>query len=151
MEGLRENLMKVWVYFKRGHSAWFAFLIALFNFATIQYKLLIKNISFFAVFFPRFAIFLVVFLLTYPPVAILLGRYDYKKKLALKTEIELSPYFEDLLPKERIEWEVLLELIKILKDIAEKEGVCTKSLEKVAKKLEDYLNRSSLGKELAMC
>lgn len=93
------KLIRLWVYFKRAHNVYFVYALSFFNFITITYSLLL--VPFFH--FPKdplwFAVYGVVFSLTYVSVCVVLGRWDFKKG-TVPTEVELStrvnPWVRDL-------------------------------------------------------
>ena len=74
-----ERLLRYSVYFRRGHSAYLAFLTSFLNFIVIQYRLLIENIELIHKLLPRLWMFMIVFLATYLPLATIIGWLDYKK------------------------------------------------------------------------
>lgn len=64
-------------YFLRGHNSWFYFAFWLVNFTVIIYKLLLEDVV-----LPewlRFSYFFVLFILIYIPLAIFVGRFDFKR------------------------------------------------------------------------
>ncbi|HDJ97475.1 MAG TPA: hypothetical protein ENG54_03320 [Thermofilum sp.] len=76
---MKDRLLRYWVYFRRGHATYLAFLISFANFIAIQYRLVIENVPALASLFPRLAYFLVAFAAIYLPICIVIGWWDYKK------------------------------------------------------------------------
>lgn len=89
-----------WLSFlKRGHSAWFAFILSFMNFVVLQYKLMIESVPFLLSFFPSLIIFTVTFAIIYIPLATLIGRIDYKKGLfpvESSVAVRATPFYQDL-------------------------------------------------------
>ena len=114
---MRDKLLRWIVYFKRGHSAWFVFIISLLNFTVIQYKLLIENVGFLKSLLPSMSLFLITFLASYIPLATLVGWID-AKRATLAKEYEIHPYYLKLAPKERILWRSLIKLAESIETVA---------------------------------
>lgn len=72
-------IIRLWVYFRRGHSTYFAFLFAMANFIVIQYRLLIQYIPSLKNIFNGLLEFFVAVIIAYVPLAILIGWLDYKR------------------------------------------------------------------------
>ncbi len=66
------------VYFLRGHNSWFYFIFYFVNFTLIFYNLLIEKLYFIPSWF-SFWKFALLFFFLYPPIAITVGRFDYRK------------------------------------------------------------------------
>ncbi len=84
----------LWIYFKSGHTVYFAFILSMLNFVVLQYNLLIERIPFLKQYIPRMSTFFILFSLIYFPVAILLGRFEFKKGTTMRRTF-LSPYAQD--------------------------------------------------------
>lgn len=84
----------LWIYFKYGHSGYFAFILSMFNFVVLQYNLLVERIPFLKQYMPRMSTFIILFSLIYFPVAILIGRFEFKKGTAMRIAF-LSPFTQD--------------------------------------------------------
>ncbi|MHA1303214.1 MAG: hypothetical protein ACTSQE_05655 [Candidatus Heimdallarchaeaceae archaeon] len=71
-------LGRIRVYFLRGHNSWFYLMFYFVNFTLIFYNLLLEKLYFMPdwMSFWKFGLF---FILVYPPVAILVGRFDFRK------------------------------------------------------------------------
>lgn len=102
---MKINIFRIRIYFLRGHSQWLLFPSWFLNFVVIQYTLFFDQFGIFANIF----IFAFVFIASYIPLAILIGRWDYNKEDGnFKTEQELikaqSPLYKELFARlDRIE------------------------------------------------
>ncbi len=83
-----------WIYFKTGHSTYLVYSLSIMNFITLQHRLLISTIPFLETYLSRLSTFVVVFFLTYIPVAMALGYFEYKKG-EMKRRPMLNPYTQD--------------------------------------------------------
>ncbi len=83
-----------WIYFKTGHSTYLVYSLSIMNFITLQHRLLISTIPFLEKYLSRLSTFVVVFFLTYIPVAMALGYFEYKKG-ERKRRPMLDPYTQD--------------------------------------------------------
>lgn len=63
------RLLRVYAYFKRGHSSYFAFLLSMVNFLSIQ--ILLNNLA-----------LAILFIILYGFLCAAIGYYDYRKGLA---------------------------------------------------------------------
>jgi len=74
-------------------------MLSLFNFITIQYKLVVETVPFLSSIFSHLIYFAVVFILTYIPLAVFIGWYDYRR-FAMPVELTLrartNPWTRDL-------------------------------------------------------
>ena len=95
----RDRIVRLWTYYRRGHSTYLAFLLSFANFIVIQYRLLIEYVPAMKVLFTSLLSFAITFFLIYIPLAIVIGWYDYKR-LAVPVETALtaraSPWVRDL-------------------------------------------------------
>ena len=73
------RIMRYWTYFRRGHNVYLMFLLSFMNFIVIQYRLLIENIPLLHELLPKLWIFAVAVVITYTPIAIIVGWLDYQK------------------------------------------------------------------------
>lgn len=93
------RILRYWTYFRRGHSIYLVFLISFANFAVIQYRLLVSQITWLKILFPSLTTFIIAFLITYVPLAIIIGWLDYRR-LAVPIDLTLmaraSPFSRDL-------------------------------------------------------
>lgn len=87
-------LRRRWMEFRWGHGTYLSFLLNAVNFVLIVYRLLIEHIKPLKAFFSHLYIFVVVFVIVYPPIAILIGRWHRKRQLAIDASlvVEHSPY-----------------------------------------------------------
>ena len=136
------RLARWYVYFRRGHSGYLAFLVALANFVVIQYRLLIQYIPSLQIVFQSLTTFIIVFVATYLPLTIVIGWLDYKKfiyprEAAISTEA--NPYAYKPWPKEKIYWQYYLEVFKVLEKLAEEKGLDTVNLKEARRKVEEWL------------
>ena len=137
---MKHRLLRWIVYFRRGHSSWFAMALGFLNFIVIQYRLLIENVPFLKNIFVRLWVFALLFIAVYVPVATLVGWIDYKR-LTKPREVEADYYYvhptykekEYFIPAQIITLEALIKLMK-------KQGMDTRELEEMKKKLLDFLN-----------
>ncbi len=93
-------VLRLWVYFRRGHSTYLAFLLSFANFIVIQYRLLIESVGIFRLLFASLTAFAATFLLVYVPVATVIGWLDMRKgMLPVEGAIvgEVNPWVRDLL------------------------------------------------------
>ena len=84
----------LWIYFKSGHSGYFAFILSMMNFVVLQYNLFVERIPILKQYMPRMGTFFILFSLIYFPVAILLGRFEFKKGTTMRRTF-LAPYAQD--------------------------------------------------------
>lgn len=92
---MKERLIRYYVFFKQGHGGYLVYFMALFNFVTIQYALLIEKIPVLETFFPRFYVFASVFVVVYPIIAISIGWLDFKRGTVPTTSVlqaTVSPF-----------------------------------------------------------
>ncbi|RLG80811.1 MAG: hypothetical protein DRO13_02780 [Thermoprotei archaeon] len=91
--------LRLWSYFRRGHSTYLVFLMSFANFVVIQYRLLIEYIPVLKLVFSSLAAFAITFFLVYVPLAVVIGWLDYEK-LAVPVDTALaakaSPWVKDI-------------------------------------------------------
>ena len=83
-----------WIYFKTGHSTYLVYSLSIMNFITLQHRLLISTIPFLEKYLSRLSTFVIIFFLTYIPIAMALGYFEYKKG-ERKRRPMLDPYTQD--------------------------------------------------------
>jgi hypothetical protein len=88
------RLRDFWIYFKTGHSTYLVYSLSIMNFITLQHRLLISTIPFLEKYLSRLSTFVIVFFLTYIPIAMALGYFEYKKG-EMKRRPMLNPYTQD--------------------------------------------------------
>ncbi|OLS24180.1 MAG: hypothetical protein HeimC3_20790 [Candidatus Heimdallarchaeota archaeon LC_3] len=107
-------------YFLRGHNAWFALAFSLLNFTLIFYKLFLESLDFIPEEFKSYAIFVIIFGITYFPLSTILGYLDLKKgtfNAEQKLSREISPIWKELFSRiENLEnnGEKIVELLEQL-------------------------------------
>ena len=92
-------VLRLWSYFRRGHSTYLVFFVSFANFVVIQYRLVVEYVPFLHYLFESLATFALTFLLVYVPLAVLIGWLDFKK-FAVPVDNELmtraNPWARDL-------------------------------------------------------
>ena len=92
-----DNIGKYKMFFLRGHNSWFYFIFWLVSFTTIIYKLLLEDSI-----MPEwmhFSYFFFLFIIVYVPLAIVVGRFDYKKG-TFRGEVNVSLEVNPLIQKQ---------------------------------------------------
>jgi hypothetical protein len=101
-----EWMRRRWYEFRAGHSFYLVFVMTFVNFVLIFYRLLIEQVPSIYAILPQLWIFAILFLLIYPPVAVLIGHWHRKSQL--RTEMDLtflaSPFWAKV---HRIQMQVL--------------------------------------------
>ena len=95
----RDRFLRIWTYFRRGHSTYLVFLMSFANFIVIQYRLLVEYVPFFHIVFTNLTVFTLSFFLAYIPLAVIIGWYDYKRfavPMDLRLSAKASPWNQDL-------------------------------------------------------
>lgn len=94
-----QRILRLWAYFRRGHSTYLVFLISFANFIVIQYRLLVEHIPVLKLVFANMLAFALAFFLTYIPLATIIGWLDYRR-FAVPVDTALvakaSPWVRDL-------------------------------------------------------
>lgn len=93
------RLLRLWIYFRRGHGTYLAFILSFINFIVIQYRLLIQKIPMLQSMFPSLLVFMAVFFAVYIPICILIGYFDYKRFSVIQENVlvtRANPYSRDL-------------------------------------------------------
>ncbi|MDJ0269042.1 MAG: hypothetical protein NXY59_00540 [Aigarchaeota archaeon] len=117
-----------WYDFRNGHSTYLAFLLAFTNFIVINYRLVVEKLPELHSFFPSLTIFALFFVITYIPMAIVIGYLHRTRQL--KTEYKIS--FEAN-PIDAKLWRILLETLNGQIDRNELEEII-RYLKKIEKK-----------------
>jgi hypothetical protein len=104
-------LKRRWTEFRFGHNIYLVYLLSLFNFAIISYRLLVEYIPFLKMLFPSFTIYILILIICYPPTAIIIGRIHRKKQLKtdIMIQIEQNPVIQEILYRIRRIEEILNE------------------------------------------
>lgn len=106
MVALDAWMRRRWYEFRAGHSFYLVFLMTFANFVLIFYRLLIEQVPQIYAILPELWIFAVLFLVIYPPVAVLIGHWH--RKTQLPTEMDLAFLASPLWAKvHRIQMQVL--------------------------------------------
>ena len=95
----KTRILRLWTYFRRGHSTYLAFLLSFANFLAIQYRLVIEYVPAFKGLFTRLHVFVLIFFLTYVPIAVIIGWLDYKKfsvPVELEVRARADPWMKDI-------------------------------------------------------
>jgi hypothetical protein len=90
------TLRDLWIYFKTGHSGYLVYSLSILNFVVLQHRLLISYIPFLSQYMSKLSMFLVVFVVTYIPLAIFIGFFEFRKGEAKRRPM-LNPYTQDTL------------------------------------------------------
>ena len=96
---LKSRLLRYWTYFRRGHNVYLIFAISFLNFVVIQWRLLIEEIDFLEAIFQHFYVFTILFVVTYIPLATIIGWVDYKRgavPVDQKVLAIANPWIQDL-------------------------------------------------------
>ena len=95
---MKNRLIRIWIYFRTGHGTYLALTLGFLNFIVLQFRLLVSAIPSLSAFFPHLVYFAVFFIVTYVPLAIILGWMDYKKGSIVMDSVlraEISPFTLD--------------------------------------------------------
>lgn len=127
-----------WFDFRQGHSIYLIFAMSFANFVLIFYRLLVEEVEILSQIFSSLWIFITVFLLTYIPIAILIGLWHRRTQMKVEQEQSLrnNPFFARIFrvlidmvdgkaSKEEIE-----NIRKLLRMIEEGRGSSSKQKEK---------------------
>lgn len=111
------NLGKYKMYFLRGHNSWFYFVFWLVSFTTIIYKLLLEDLT-----LPdwmKFSYFFIFFILVYIPIAVIIGRFDYRRG-TFRGEVNLSLEVNPIIQKQFQNQELIISEQRRLSEELEK-------------------------------
>lgn len=92
-------MFKLFSYLRRGHAVYTSLAMGILNFLAVQYSLVISDIPWLAKLFPSITWFGLIMACIYIPVAIFLGRHDFKQgSMAADCEntARANPYSRDL-------------------------------------------------------
>jgi hypothetical protein len=79
-------LRRRWLDFRNGHGIYLVFFMTFANFITIQYSLLLERIPVFNSLFSNAAVFAIVFIAIYFPLAMIIGYWHRKSQWKVETE-----------------------------------------------------------------
>ena len=127
-----------WLNFRQGHSVYLIFAMSFANFVLIFYRLLVEQVEILSQIFSSLWIFLVVFLLTYIPVAILIGLWHQRTQMRVEQEQSLrhNPFFANIfrvlidMVDGKASKEEIDDLRNLLRTIEKGEGFSSKQKEK---------------------
>lgn len=87
-----------WLEFREGHGIYLIFLMTFINFVLITYRLLIERVPFLQGIFSELWIFVIVFLISYLPLAIILGHWHRKTQYTIEARVkhEQDPFIATL-------------------------------------------------------
>ena len=74
-----KSKLSLWIYFRQGHSSYWAFFINFANFIVLQWALLLQNIDFIEAIFGSILVFSITFMIIYVPISIITGWFDFKR------------------------------------------------------------------------
>jgi hypothetical protein len=89
-------LRDLWIYFKAGHGGYLVYTLSMLNFVVLQHRLLISYIPLLSQYMGRLSTFIVVFVTTYVPLAVVIGYFEYRKGEIIRRPM-LNPYTQDSL------------------------------------------------------
>ena len=93
------KLSEARTYFIRGHGNWLAYPISMLNFISISFYLLIDNLTIIPEEFKLLRYYLLLFVFTYIPGAIIIGYLDMKRgtyRVEQRMAKELSPLWNEV-------------------------------------------------------
>ncbi len=132
------------------YSAYIALFIAVSNWITIQYRLLLENIPIFNILFPQVWIFLIVATVVFTVVSVLGGHYIHRKRqfrVEQAVATEENPYLYKSEPgKERdLMIPVFILQLEAIEAILKSHGVLTEEKKKQVDSFREQLYRLSQG------
>ena len=89
-------LRDLWIYFKAGHGGYLVYTLSMLNFVVLQHRLLISYIPLLSQYMGRLSTFIIVFVTTYVPLAVVIGYFEYRKGEIIRRPM-LNPYTQDSL------------------------------------------------------
>ena len=127
-----------WFDFRQGHSIYLIFAMSFANFVLIFYRLLVEEVEILSQIFSTLWIFVTVFLLTYIPVAILIGIWHRKTQMHVESEqiLRHNPFFVKIfrvlidMVDEKASKEEIEDIRNLLRSIEKKQGFFSKQEEK---------------------
>jgi hypothetical protein len=84
----------LWIYFKAGHGGYLVYSMSIMNFVVLQHRLLIQSVPFLSKYLGKLSSFIIFFFLTYIPLAIVLGHFEFRKGELTRRPM-LNPYIQD--------------------------------------------------------
>jgi hypothetical protein len=144
-------LTRLWYYFRIGYATYLTFLIGALNTLTVLYYLLIRNVPALQTVFPRFIFFAVIAVGLGMPLAVLTGWLHIKATPAWVSEVDIgveaNPYYYKLAPGHQREvfTPASLEVLRLVKRLAEREGLLRPEEEARINELEEKMEHLLKG------
>ncbi|MGA8857378.1 MAG: hypothetical protein WB643_09465 [Candidatus Bathyarchaeia archaeon] len=138
-------LTRIWYYFRIGYGTYLTFLLGLVSTATVVYYLLVKNVPQLHDIFSSFTRFIVIAALVGVPLSTIIGWLHIKGTSAMASEqdimAEANPYAYKLQPGYLREAfaPLYLEMIRLLKKIADRENLITSEERNQIENLENMM------------
>jgi hypothetical protein len=132
------------------YAAYIALFIAISNWITIQYRLLLENIPIFNTLFSNIVVFLVVATIIFTVASILGGHYIHRKRqfrLEQAVAIEANPYLYKAVPGKERELMVPIAImqLEVMEAILKSNNILTEEKKKQIDSFREQLNRLSQG------
>ena len=138
-------LSRLWYYFRIGYSTYLTFLIGALNTLIVVYYLLIRNVPALQTVFPRFVFFAVIAVGLGVPLGVFTGWLHIKATPAWMSEVDIgveaNPYYYKLTPGVQREAyaPLYLEMLRLVKRLAEREGLLKPEEEARINELEEKM------------
>ncbi len=94
MRKIARKSRDLWIYFKAGHGGYLVYSMSIMNFIVLQHRLLIQYVPFLDKYLSKLSTFVALFFLTYIPLAVILGYFEYRKGEMTRRPM-LNPYTRD--------------------------------------------------------
>jgi hypothetical protein len=104
------GIRDIWIYFKAGHSGYLTFTLSIMNFIVLQHRLFISYVPFLSQYLEKLSTFVIVFFLTYIPLAVLVGYFDFRKGGMMRRP-KLNPYIQDTIAAQILQTKGLLDYV----------------------------------------
>ena len=132
------------------YSAYIALFIAVSNWITIQYRLLLENIPIFNALFSQLWIFLIVATVVFTVISILGGHYIHRKRqfrLEQAVAIEENPYLYKSAPGKERDLMIPMAIMQLeaIETILKSNNILTEEKKKQVDSFREQLNRLSQG------
>jgi len=119
---------KLWWDGRIGHSTYLMYFLVFVNFILISYNFLIEGNSIFEKYFPNLLLFSVIFIISYIPISIIIGRWHTENQISIEMTMKhsedpiLAKMFRTLLDSKTGNSlnDEIQEFKKLLKDIEKK-------------------------------
>lgn len=86
----RERATRWWRYFREGHGNYLAYSISFISYLALTYALLVERFDWLKAVFPHLWMYALVFLIIYPPLSLLVGRWHIKKQWYVEQAMTLE-------------------------------------------------------------